>query len=79
MYSCDSCQLKRHVSSQFASSLFPLHLRHLSNCSYQMHLQIEKLIMAVPFRMYYLHDLCLLAIDEHASVACCSKYLPKYL
>ena len=41
MYSCDSsCQLK-HVSSQFTSSLFPvpLHLRHLSNCSYQMHLR----------------------------------------
>ena len=48
MYSCDSsCQLKRHVSSQFTSSLFPLHLRHLLNCSYQMHMQIEKLIMYV--------------------------------
>ena len=58
MYSCDSsCQLKRHVSSQFTTSLFSLHLRHLSNCSYQMHLQIEKLIITVPFRMYFLHDL----------------------
>ena len=58
MYSCDSsCQLKPRVFSQFTSSLFPLHLRHLSNCSYQMHLQIEKLIITVPFRMYSLHDL----------------------
>ena len=59
MYSCDiSCQLKRHAPSQFTSSLFPFHLRHLLNCSYQMHLQIEKLIMmTVPFRMYSLHDL----------------------
>ena len=60
MHSCDSnCQLKRRVSSQFTSSLFPLHFRHLSNSSFhdQMHLQIEKLIITVPFRMYYLHDL----------------------
>ena len=59
MRSCDSnCHLKRRVSSQVTSSLFPLHLnRHLSNCSFQMHLQIEKLIITVPFRMYYLHDL----------------------
>ena len=58
MYSCDSsCQLKRHVSSQFTSSLFPFHLRHLSNCSYQMHLQIKKLIMTVSFCMYSLHIL----------------------
>ena len=58
MYNCDiSCQLKGHVCSQFTSSLFPLHLRHLSNCSYQMHLQIEKLIITVPFRMYSLHVL----------------------
>ena len=58
MYSCDSsCQLKRHVSSQFTSSLFPLHLRHLLNCSSQMHLQIENLIITVPFlrTIYFSH------------------------
>ena len=57
MYSCDSSGQLKHVSSQFTSSLFSLHLRHLSDCSYQMHLQIEKLIITIPFRMYSLHDL----------------------
>ena len=36
----------------FTSSLFPQLLRHLQNCSSQRHLQIEKLIMTVHFRVY---------------------------
>ena len=55
MYSCDSsCQLKRHVSSQFISSLFPLHLRHFSNWYNQRHLQIEKVIICM-YSLHYSH------------------------
>ena len=63
-----SRQLKRHVSSQFTSSLFPLQLRLLLNCSYQMHLQTEKLIITVPFRMYYLH----VYFSHRSTCFCCS-------
>ena len=66
MHSGDSsCQLKRHVSFQFTSSLFPLHLRHLSNCSSQMHLQIGNLIITVPF-------LCTIYFSHGSTCFCCS-------
>ena len=43
--------------TQFTSSLFPQLLRHLQNCSYQRHLQIEKTNHDSSLSRVFLHDL----------------------